>query len=198
VNRFEATVAKLAQSPEKVRLLPVIPRLLTKEADDKTAGLMRSLFGSGAAREGYHDVLKSIAGGVGTAALTAAGTKLFDKLEEHYFGSKDQAKATHSEIGKLNAQSQFKTQSLMMLQPEYEKVFAKVLKDEVIAKADKNLMRSAYETMKRFAPNLAADENAVRSFLREHAIYGTGPSYAALKNLADAESSVARAGGMAL
>lgn len=196
-SRFHQTVAKLAQSAEKVSVLPLVPAILTKKADAKTAGILRTLFGGGVQREGFQDILKGVAAGVGTAALTAGGAKLFDKIEEHYFGSKDQAKATHSEIGKLNAQSQFKAQSIMMLQSKYDTVLAHVMKDEVIGKADKALMRSAYETMKRFAPNLAADENAVRSFLREHAIYGTGPSYAALKNLADAEASVARAGGMA-
>lgn len=197
MTRFDVTVKKLASAPKTVALLPLVPSMLTQAPNEKTAGVLRTLFGGGVKGEGYQDILKGITAGVGSAAITAAGAKLFDKIEEHYFGSKDQAKATHSEIGKLTAQNQFKAQSLMMLQPKYEKVLAEVLKDDVISKADKRMMQSAYETMKRFAPNLAADENAVRSFLREHAIYGTGPSYAALKNLADAEASVAKAGGMA-
>ncbi len=41
--------------------------------------------------------------------------------------------------------------------------------------------------MKRFAPTLSSDPNAVRSFLREAATSGAGVNYNTIKLLAEAE-----------
>lgn len=62
--------------------------------------------------------------------------------------------------------------------------------DDIIGKAKESLLRSAYETMKKVAPTLAKDKNAVRSFLREVALSGTGPDYNTIKALADAEKTL--------
>ncbi|MEO0271524.1 MAG: hypothetical protein ABIM30_00320 [candidate division WOR-3 bacterium] len=62
--------------------------------------------------------------------------------------------------------------------------------DDIIKKADKNLIISAYETMKSVAPTLAKDINAVRSFLREVAMAGTGPDYNTIRQLADTEKTI--------
>lgn len=64
--------------------------------------------------------------------------------------------------------------------------------DDVIAKADPGALNEAYHTMVRFAPTLATDKNAVKTFLRESTLYGTGPNFMAIKQLADAESAVTR------
>lgn len=59
--------------------------------------------------------------------------------------------------------------------------------DDVLSQADPQSLQEAYHTMVRFAPTLATDKNAVRSFLRESVLYGTGPNVITIKQLADAE-----------
>jgi len=193
VSKIQETVAKIASAPYKVRALEIAPHVLVKEAA-KGDGLLLKVFG-GEKPLGWQKVMQGIAQGTALAGTVATGALIAAQLEDKFLGNADQAKATNSEIGKLNAQNQFKTQMVHNLSTSHKDALKKVLKDEVISNADKAMITSAFETMKRFAPNLAADENATRSFLREHAIYGTGPSYASLKNLADAEQAVARAGG---
>jgi len=62
--------------------------------------------------------------------------------------------------------------------------------DEVISQADPQQLAEAYHTMVRFAPTLATDKNAVKTFLRESVLYGTGPNFMSIKQLADAERAV--------
>lgn len=62
--------------------------------------------------------------------------------------------------------------------------------DSVLAEADDQALMEAYHTMTRFAPTLSTDKNAVRSFLRQAVMNGTGPDYASIKLLADAEHAV--------
>ena len=62
--------------------------------------------------------------------------------------------------------------------------------DSILAKADPVLLSKAYHSMSSFAPTLARDENAVRSFLREAVMAGTGPDYATIANLAKAEAAI--------
>jgi hypothetical protein len=62
--------------------------------------------------------------------------------------------------------------------------------DGTISRADPALLANAYHTMQKFAPTLATDENAVRSFLREAVMAGNGPDYASIANLAKAESAI--------
>lgn len=62
--------------------------------------------------------------------------------------------------------------------------------DDVISQADPQQLAEAYHTMVRFAPTLATDKNAVKTFLRESVLYGTGPNFVSIKQLADAEKSV--------
>jgi hypothetical protein len=57
----------------------------------------------------------------------------------------------------------------------------------------KVLLRDSYGTMERFAPTLSLDINAVRSFLREAVLGGSGVNYATIKNLVDTEKSIAEA-----
>jgi len=62
--------------------------------------------------------------------------------------------------------------------------------DDVISQADPQQLAEAYHTMVRFAPTLATDKNAVKTFLRESVLYGTGPNFMSIKQLADAENAV--------
>lgn len=62
--------------------------------------------------------------------------------------------------------------------------------DDVISQADPKTLAEAYHTMVRFAPTLATDKNAVKTFLRESVLYGAGPNFATIKQLADAEKAV--------
>jgi hypothetical protein len=62
--------------------------------------------------------------------------------------------------------------------------------DDVLAQADPQALQEAYHTMVRFAPTLATDKNAVKTFLRESVLYGTGPNHVAIKQLAETERAV--------
>jgi len=55
------------------------------------------------------------------------------------------------------------------------------------------VLEEAHKTMVRFAPTLAMDLNAVRSFLREAVLGGSGVNYATIKNLVETEASIAKA-----
>jgi len=201
MSKFEETVQKLAHSPHRAALLGHVPNHLVKTA--AVAGtssaltlLHNVLGGESSHHSGAHKVLQTAVGAMMAGGAIGLGSLAFEKAKDHFMGNQDADKARHVESGKLQAQNAFKAQSLLNLTKAHEDTLQKIMQDDVINKADKTLMHSAFGTMKRFAPNLAADENAAKSFLREHAIYGTGPSYAALKNLADAEQAVARAGGV--
>jgi hypothetical protein len=66
-----------------------------------------------------------------------------------------------------------------------------VLKDSLARHAEsKTMLLEAYGTMTRFAPTLSMDINAVRSFLREAVLGGSGVNYATIKNLVDTEKSI--------
>jgi hypothetical protein len=52
------------------------------------------------------------------------------------------------------------------------------------------VLKEAYGTMTRFAPELSQDPNAARSFLREAVLGGAGVNYATIKNLVDTERSI--------
>jgi hypothetical protein len=62
--------------------------------------------------------------------------------------------------------------------------------DDILSRANVDDVLEAYQTMDRFAPTLATDVNAVKSFLREAVVSGAGADYATIANLAKAEMSV--------
>lgn len=62
--------------------------------------------------------------------------------------------------------------------------------DSVLAQADDTLLMESYHTMQRFAPTLSTDKNAVRSFLRQAVMSGSGPDFMTIKHLADSERAV--------
>lgn len=61
-------------------------------------------------------------------------------------------------------------------------------------RSDEELM-DAFHTMVKFAPTLSKDINAVRSFLREAVMSGSGPSYVTIRGLSDAETAARKALG---
>ena len=62
--------------------------------------------------------------------------------------------------------------------------------DSVLAGADDKTLMESYHTMTRFAPVLSTDKNAVRSFLRQSVMSGSGPDFISIKLLADSERAV--------
>lgn len=66
--------------------------------------------------------------------------------------------------------------------------------DPVISQADGKVIAESYASMARFAPVLSTDVNAVRSFLRQAVMSGSGPDFMSLKLLGDAEKSVTGGG----
>ena len=62
--------------------------------------------------------------------------------------------------------------------------------DPIIADADDKMLMEAYHTMERFAPTLSTDKNAVRSFLRQAVMSGTGPDFMTIKLLAESETAI--------
>lgn len=62
--------------------------------------------------------------------------------------------------------------------------------DPVLSNADDRVLMEAYHTMSRFAPVLSTDKNAVRSFLRQAVMSGSGADFTTIKLLADSERAV--------
>lgn len=82
--------------------------------------------------------------------------------------------------------------------PKRQALVATILRsDPVLSDAikrhpeSKRMVEESYGTMVRFAPTLSMDINAVRSFLREAVLGGSGVNYATIKNLVDTERSIA-------
>ena len=81
--------------------------------------------------------------------------------------------------------------------PKREKVFYEAIKsDQILRDALKNnpsvlaQLKEAFSTMVRFAPSLAMDISAVRSYLREAVLSGGGINYATVKQLAETEKII--------
>jgi hypothetical protein len=62
--------------------------------------------------------------------------------------------------------------------------------DAILSNADDKVLMEAYHTMTRFAPVLSTDKNAVRSFLRQAVMSGSGADFSTIKHLADSERAV--------
>lgn len=113
-------------------------------------------------------------------------------------GAEAMAKAIGTELGKSSVGLLSDIVSKMVHAPaelmagkERQSIFDILRKeDDVIARADKQQLAEAYHTMARFAPTLATDKNAVKTFLRESVLYGTGPNPMGIKQLAEAERAV--------
>lgn len=190
MSSFKRTVALLAQQPRKVALMAEIPPALFKTA--AVQDVARPLFDRSR-------IATNVATALATTAISGAAGGLAYSLQSRFFGDPELQKETSRETGKINARSNFKVLSLSMLSPQHDKVLKRLQDATEFDGVSNKDLASAYETMKRFAPNLAADENAARSFLREHLYRGTlnTPHYSTIKLLVETERSVADAGGLA-
>lgn len=75
--------------------------------------------------------------------------------------------------------------------PKQRKVLGGLMDDDdILSRASPEDLQQAYQTLQMFAPTLATDPNAVRSFLREAATTGGGVDYASIANLSRAEQTV--------
>lgn len=189
------TAARIAKDPVKVAAYQTVTSNLPK-----LASLAGDLFGATSKPSGVQKLIGSIAATTGAGLLGAAGASLYNKLNKATTGqtaiSQDEA---DKELGRLNARATFATSRSLLLTKHHDEVLKSLIKkDPLIKDADKDLVHSSFNTMAKFAPNLAADENAARSFLRTSIESGMGPSFATLQTLADAERSVQQAGGISL
>jgi len=189
VTDFKKTVEKIAASPWKRGIFSILPQLLYKEAGFGSTA--ERIFGEG----GAQSVAKNVASGAATAGVLALGGYGGARLLGDSDAQSDRIKGRQSTLGKLEGERKWRDAALSKLQPMHESTFSGLQADPILSKADPALINSSYETMKRFAPNLAADPNATRAFLQESAVYGKGPSYATLKTLADAERAVQQTQG---
>jgi len=75
---------------------------------------------------------------------------------------------------------------------DQDTAFARAVKEdpEVLQNTDRKALTSAFDTMRRFAPTLATDPNAVKAYLRAAATSGSGVDYNTIKLLAEAEGAV--------
>jgi hypothetical protein len=101
-----------------------------------------------------------------------------------------------SSIGKELTSSAWKAGKRAINSGDPDAVFSSTIKqDDMLAGADKKMLSGAFETMRRFAPTLASDPNAVQAFLREAATTGSGVNYNTIKLLAEAERAVNTSAG---
>lgn len=186
----KAVAARIGEDPVKLAACRRAMYSFTKEA--------YSIFG-GTKPTGAQRVLGTIAGVAGGALLGAAGLTLKSKYDQWVTGMPTEAHTeANRELGKMHARSAFMNARAGQLSGQHDKVLKELLRtDSVISDANKDLMSSSFNTMTKFAPNLAADVNAARSFLRASAESGSGPSFATLQTLADAERSIQQVGGIA-
>jgi len=201
MSTFEETVQRIATDPVKMAAYAGgLPQVFTKTAGiartaTKNLSVAQKLLGE----QGPQKVLGTAAGTALGGLLAFAGTSLHDKYIEMRHGHPDAYKEENKELGKLRARMNFKNQAVLQLEHEHKKVFTDLMKeDEILQSAPKGLVASSFDTMKKFAPHLASDINAARSFLRTSVESGSGPGFSTLKTLADSEAAVQSAGGMAI
>jgi len=165
---------------EGMQLLNPIPLLPLQErvAAASSPTIWQSMFHGALGGKPKGDTPKSLGyGGMGAMlvgnALGQVGTNLL----------KDMASKAVSAIGNIGTSSA-------------REAIIKTLKkeDPILAQADDKELMEAYHTMVRFAPTLSTDKNAVRSFLRTAVMSGSGPDFATIRQIADAERSVTSKG----
>lgn len=133
---------------------------------------------------------------------TLAPEALYDRAKMDETAAQSYAKSVGSELGKstVNLLGDFLSKAVsapaaMFQNRERSSIFEQLQQeDDVIAQAEPQQLAEAYHTMVRFAPTLATDKNAVKTFLRESVLYGTGPNFMAIKQLADSERAVNNSG----
>lgn len=81
-------------------------------------------------------------------------------------------------------------------EPKQRKIYDQVLSgDENLSASDPAMLQSAHGTLKRYAPSMTMDPNALRAFLRHAMITGGTVDPAMIKQLSEAELTHRRAKG---
>lgn len=113
-------------------------------------------------------------------------------MENFLKGLGGQAGKTVADMGRQGIESAGGAmQNAMVDRPKQRNVLNNLTsEDEILSGVNPEDINQAYGTLSRFAPTLATDPNAVRSFLREAATTGGGADYASIANLARAEQTV--------
>jgi hypothetical protein len=189
MTAFDTTVAALAEQPEKVTLARKIAHFFREKHANPD---MRPPI-----KMGLSDVTKDILKNVAGAALIGGGGYLAGKALDRWDESGSRLDAERKQLGELSGQQRFRNEGLQKLVPLHTQVEQGLHADPQFAKLNNpELVKSTYNTMRRFAPYLAADPTIARSFVEMHVLSNQPPSYATMKTLADAEQSVNKAGVM--
>lgn len=189
-NNFQDTVARIANDPVKAAAYTGVPQNLKLAASPK----LKSWLGEG----GSEKVLGTILGTSVGSLLAAGGNMMYDKYREGRVGNLDQHESHNRELGQLTARAKFKNETIEKLRPVHKQIIRDLKKnDDIIRDADSKMVDSTYRTMTNFAPLLAADENAAKSFIRTTIQSGADhPGFNVLQAVTDAERSAQQAGGI--
>jgi len=199
-NNFQDTVNRIAGNAVKSAAYSGVPQRLSKLAAAPTGlkGFADLLLGSAGKQTGSEKVLGTVLGTSIGSLLAAGGGMMYDKYRENSLGNLDQFESHNRELGQLTARSKFKDEAIKKLGPIHKQIIKDLKKnDEIIRDADSKMVDSTYRTMTNFAPLLAADENAAKSFIRTTIQSGADhPGFNVLQAVTDAERSVQQAGGI--
>ena len=164
-KKYEDTIMGIQRDPSRV-ITASLDDFLEKKAASAARGLATDI-GTG--------IRDSFAQGVGGGV----GHGLVDAL----FGGIGKSMDTLKDIFVTDAARRRLLESLMRSDP----VISDALQHNP---KGKDIVLEAYATMRKFAPKLSTDMNAVRSFLREAVMGGAGVNYATIKNLVDTEKTI--------
>lgn len=148
-------------------------------------------------------------GAVGTAynaATTSADNPLQYKIQKALYGPEDRVQMQDEFLKGLSSQGGKETAGLLSALlgegagqavqgakalprgHQQSRTFQDAMStDEMLREAppqDQELLQRAFQTMQKFAPELAHDEFAVKNYLRESLMAANGPDYATIGNLA--------------
>lgn len=181
---------------------------------DGTASAMRAQL-AGQALSGVASSVGNFAGGVASNVANRSGDtfgyrlnkvlnpSLFDRVR----GDEEMASGFYKNLGAESAKALVGNLNMALHSgvsaanqrfvqaPQRKNVLNDVLQsDEILSQVkdphQQQLLQQAYQSLQRFAPTLATDPNAVRSFLRVAVTGGGGADYASIAHLADAEATV--------
>jgi len=165
-------------------------------------GGARSMFGDdvkGVASAPLHGVASGISGGIGESIKRLlVGREFGERKDPLHMGGSAAISAFGKEMGTTGANLLRDIANKAMESAGHagdEAARAAILgdlkrTDSVLSTADDKMLMETYHTMARFAPVLSTDKNAVRSFLRQAVMSGSGPDYMSIKLIADSERSV--------
>lgn len=180
------------------QMLGGYPKQNTGTKMDPGSGLMGAISGLGASP--IEGVSKGVSGGIGDLIKKKIlGTEFGDKKDPFHMGAGAAISSFGKEMGTTGADLLRDMAAKAMESAEHagdEAARTAILgelrrTDSVLKDADPKVLMEAYHTMSRFAPVLSTDKNAVRSFLRQAVMSGSGPDYMSIGLLAKTEADIA-------